>query len=113
MELQDLLGVPHRRFNPLTRDWVLVSPHRTQRPWQGQVETSAPPSLSAYEANCYLCPGNERAKGSEVIGCWSSGEDYKTLGETGPRRMPYPVLIRKNPSAFTDHGVLRVQLVVD
>jgi hypothetical protein len=104
MELQDLLGVRHRRFSPLTRDWILVSPHRTQRPWQGQVETSASPSLSAYEANCYSCPGNERAKGSEVIGCWSSSEDYKTLGETGPSRVPYPVLIRKNPSAFTDHG---------
>jgi UDPglucose--hexose-1-phosphate uridylyltransferase len=54
---------PHRRFNPLTREWVLVSPHRTQRPWQGQVETSAAPSSPEYDPECYLCPGNARAGG--------------------------------------------------
>lgn len=51
---------PHRRYNPLLDEWVLVSPHRTQRPWQGQVEDS-PPTPPAYEPTCYLCPGNERA----------------------------------------------------
>ncbi len=55
---------PHRRFNPLTREWVLVSPHRTQRPWQGQVERAARPSSVAYDPNCYLCPGNTRAGGT-------------------------------------------------
>jgi UDPglucose--hexose-1-phosphate uridylyltransferase len=54
---------PHRRFNPLTREWVLVSPHRTQRPWQGQVEASAAPSSPEYDPECYLCPGNVRAGG--------------------------------------------------
>src|SRR5215510_10835156 len=54
---------PHRRFNPLTREWVLVSPHRTQRPWQGQVETTAAPSSPEYDPECYLCPGNARAGG--------------------------------------------------
>jgi UDPglucose--hexose-1-phosphate uridylyltransferase len=54
---------PHRRFNPLTRDWVLVSPHRTQRPWQGQVEKSAAENPPSYDPKCYLCPGNERAGG--------------------------------------------------
>lgn len=54
---------PHRRFNPLTRDWVLVSPHRTQRPWQGQVEDTPPDDRPAYDPACYLCPGNPRAGG--------------------------------------------------
>jgi UDPglucose--hexose-1-phosphate uridylyltransferase len=53
----------HRRFNPLTREWVLVSPHRTQRPWQGQTERPARPAALAYDPDCYLCPGNRRAHG--------------------------------------------------
>ena len=54
---------PHRRFNPLTREWVLVSPHRSQRPWRGQTETAATADR-AYDPSCYLCPGNERAGGT-------------------------------------------------
>jgi UDPglucose--hexose-1-phosphate uridylyltransferase len=54
---------PHRRFNLLTGEWVLVSPHRTQRPWQGKVETVPPDSRPHYDPECYLCPGNERAGG--------------------------------------------------
>ena len=53
---------PHRRFNPLTNEWILVSPHRTQRPWLGQQE-SAVASRPQYDPKCYLCPGNERAGG--------------------------------------------------
>jgi UDPglucose--hexose-1-phosphate uridylyltransferase len=55
---------PHRRFNPLTREWLLVSPHRTDRPWQGQMEKSAPPAEVEYDPRCYLCPGNARAGGA-------------------------------------------------
>jgi len=54
---------PHRRYNPLTREWVLVSPHRTGRPWQGQVETEAAVRPAEYDPECYLCPGNARAGG--------------------------------------------------
>jgi len=54
---------PHRRYNPLTREWVLVSPHRTDRPWQGQVEDTPPEQLPDYDPKCYLCPGNARAGG--------------------------------------------------
>src|SRR5712664_4073241 len=54
---------PHRRYNPLTREWVLVSPHRTQRPWQGQIEESAADRQPDYDPGCYLCPGNARAGG--------------------------------------------------
>ena len=55
--------VSHRRFNPLTREWVLVSPHRTRRPWLGQTERAARPAEQAYDPECYLCPGNRRANG--------------------------------------------------
>jgi UDPglucose--hexose-1-phosphate uridylyltransferase len=54
---------PHRRLNPLTREWVLVSPHRTDRPWLGQVEKLPPEVQPEYDPACYLCPGNARAGG--------------------------------------------------
>ena len=48
----------------MTREWVLVSPHRTQRPWQGQVEEVLPEASPTYDPKCYLCPGNARAAGA-------------------------------------------------
>lgn len=52
---------PHRRYNALTGDWLLVSPHRALRPWQGQKEAPTPDTRPAYDDHCYLCPGNKRA----------------------------------------------------
>lgn len=60
----DLKEHPHTRLNILTGDWVLVSPHRTKRPWQGKTETVPQDDRPAYDPKCYLCPGNTRADGS-------------------------------------------------
>lgn len=55
----------HRRLNQLTGEWVIVSPHRTKRPWQGQTESASSETLGAYDPDCYLCPRNERAGGHQ------------------------------------------------
>ena len=54
----------HKRYNILTGDWILVSPHRTKRPWQGKEEDVIVEERPSYDPNCYLCPGNERAGGA-------------------------------------------------
>jgi UDPglucose--hexose-1-phosphate uridylyltransferase len=64
MTAREQKHAPHRRWNPLLREWVLVSPHRTQRPWLGQVAAAAAPPQVEYDPDCYLCPGNSRAGGA-------------------------------------------------
>ncbi len=73
---------PHRRFNPLTAEWVLVSPHRAKRPWQGQTEKTLPPILQTYDPGCTLCPGNERAGGNRnpvYTGTFAFDNDFASL----------------------------------
>ena len=55
---------PHRRWNLLRQSWVLVSPHRAERPWLGEVSQKTTPSGLKYDPKCYLCPGNQRAGGA-------------------------------------------------
>ncbi len=72
----------HRRFNPLTGDWLLVSPQRGERPWLGQVEKVPQENLPAYDPECYLCPGNNRAGGEknpDYDGTFTFTNDFSAL----------------------------------
>ena len=83
----DFNNTPHRRKNILTGEWVLVSPHRTKRPWQGKKDKSQEVELLDYDPNCYLCPGNERAGGAknpDYTGTYSFQNDFAALIE-GPK----------------------------
>ena len=78
----------HRRRNALTGEWVLVSPHRTQRPWQGAVEKVPPTEKSQYDPTCYLCPGNERSGGirnPQYISTFVFENDFAALKQNAPR----------------------------
>ena len=91
---------PHRRFNPLTREWVLVSPHRTRRPWQGQVETPPQDERPRYDPACYLCPGNVRAGGDH-------NPDYTT---TFVFDNDFPALLPDTPSGdYAPHPLIQAQ----
>lgn len=90
---------PHRRYNPLSDEWVVVSPHRTKRPWQGQQEKAAPDSRPAYDPSCYLCPGNTRANG-EV------NPDYAT---TYVFPNDFPALLPETPAQAQNRGLLRAE----
>lgn len=88
----DLQGHPHRRFNPLTREWVLVSPHRTERPWLGQVEEPAADAPPTYDPTCYMCPGNARAAGAR----------NPSYGATFVFENDYPALLPETPQPRVD-----------
>ena len=89
---------PHRRWNPLRRSWVMVSPHRTQRPWQGEVSKTAAPERVSYDPECYLCPGNTRAGGAVnpvYENVFSFVNDYAAVLANPPEKVdesPSPLL---------------------
>ncbi len=77
---------PHRRFNPLKQEWVLVSPHRNKRPWQGKSENVSTAQKPTHDAACYLCSGNTRANGvvnPEYVGPYVFENDFPALLEGG------------------------------
>ena len=79
---------PHRRFNPLTHEWVLVSPHRAKRPWLGQLEKTEYSTSTKYDPECYLCPGNTRISGH-------TNPQYKT---TYVFSNDHPALLQETPT---------------
>jgi UDPglucose--hexose-1-phosphate uridylyltransferase len=93
-----MLTRPHRRFNPLTNEWVLVSPHRMERPWLGQEEAPRPDLPLTYDPDCYLCPGNARAGGA-------ANPDYEGVFVFDN---DFPALLEDTPSADNNLGGLLI-----
>jgi UDPglucose--hexose-1-phosphate uridylyltransferase len=103
-----MFSAPHRRLNRLTGESVLVSPHRTARPWQGQVEAHAAEPRPHYDPGCYLCPGNERAGGArtpEYTSTFVFDNDFAALKpDTTPGRFDRAGLL----VADSELGICRV-----
>jgi UDPglucose--hexose-1-phosphate uridylyltransferase len=100
---------PHRRLNLLTGQWVLVSPHRARRPWQGQIEKVPPENLPAHDPTCYLCPGNTRNTGAvnpPYQGTFVFDNDFAALlpPEDGQAEQPTGGLFAAEPES----GLCRV-----
>jgi UDPglucose--hexose-1-phosphate uridylyltransferase len=98
--LTTLTGHPHRRYNPLLDEWLLVSPARTKRPWQGLEEVQPAPPNVQYDPTCYLCPGNRRAKGQ-------ANPDY---ADTFVFTNDFAALHPESPDLRLEHGLLRAEV---
>lgn len=88
---------PHRRYNPLRDQWVLVSPHRAKRPWQGQQEMVDDAVRAAYDPHCYLCPGNTRINGGanpDYDGPFVFANDFAALMAASPAPQTSDPLLR-------------------
>lgn len=98
MKKNSFSELPHRRKNILTGEWILVSPHRTQRPWQGEVAKPTEDTRPVYDPKCYLCPGNKRANGE-------TNPKYKS---TFVFTNDFSALLENTPSAETNNSNLLV-----
>ena len=108
MQKLELSHIPHRRKNILTGSWILVSPHRTMRPWQGELSTVLSETRRPYEPECYLCPGNKRANGDvnpQYTNTYVFTNDFSALLEDVPsgKQDRNNLLSRK-----TEKGICRV-----
>jgi UDPglucose--hexose-1-phosphate uridylyltransferase len=97
----------HKRLNPLTGEWVLVSPHRSKRPWLGKTEKNEPANLPDYDPTCYLCPGNKRS--SDIINPQYAGpyvfqNDFPALLSDTPEGATNDSLLQ----AFSQKGICKV-----
>ncbi len=103
-----MFSAPHRRLNRLTGEWAVVSPHRTDRPWHGQVEAGQAGRRPRYDPGCYLCPGNERAGGArtpQYSATFVFDNDFAALKpDTAPGRFDRSGLL----VAESERGVCRV-----
>lgn len=107
MQKSELNNYPHRRKNILTGEWILVSPHRTQRPWQGEVSKVDDETRPQYDPNCYLCPGNKRANGETNPNYESTfvfTNDFSALLENVPPNKTDKNLL----TAKSERGICRV-----
>ena len=94
---------PHRRYNPLLGEYVLVSPHRTQRPWQGRTESIPEDERPSYDPDCYLCPGNPRKSGDvnpQYDSTFVFTNDYSALLPDTPMELA---------GSEAEHPLLRVE----
>lgn len=121
MSLADL---PHRRRNLLTGEWLLVSPHRAKRPWQGEAAPPAPPPAPAHDPACHLCPGNTRATGEanpDYSGTFVFRNDFAALLDEGGEDDGPAGLFETRPATgearvicfAPDHGQTLARLPVD
>lgn len=103
----DLQDYSHKRFNILTGEWVLVSPHRAKRPWQGQNEAVSNDVRPAYDSSCYLCSGNTRINGEknpDYKDVFVFTNDFAALQTTSPEFSVHEGLFK----AESEHGICKV-----
>ena len=90
------------RWHPLRREWVVVSSHRDNRPWLGETVDDARRDRPAYDATCYLCPGNPRVSGArnaDYSGVFVFDNDHPCVGPAAPTQLdPAPGIYKNRPA---------------